>query len=89
MSCGLNLRSIIGNIKKLFPPKTGMRKMFCKIQGMLEVSKVHAASYLARLYGYSTNCPMSYKEISNFGAVKRNKKYSNQYIRLHLSLFVM
>ena len=26
MSCRLNLRSIIGNIKKLFLPKTGMQK---------------------------------------------------------------
>ena len=26
MSCRLNIRSIIGNIKKLFLPKTGMQK---------------------------------------------------------------
>ena len=44
---------MIANIKKTFPPKTGMQKSnFCKIQGMSEVSKVHAVWYLARLYEY-------------------------------------
>ena len=38
----------------------------------------------------STGCMTHYKAISNVRGVKRNKKYSNKYIRLHLrSLFVM
>ena len=32
---------MIGNIKKTFPPKTGMQKS--KIQGMSKMSKIHAA----------------------------------------------
>ena len=44
---------MIENIKRTFPPKIGMReKQFCKIQGMSEGSKVHAAWYPARLYKY-------------------------------------
>ena len=55
---------MIGNIKKTFPPKTGMReKQLCKIQGMSKGSKLYAACYVARLY-----------EISYVKGVKRNKK---------------
>ena len=44
----------------------------------MEVSKVHAACYLARLYKYYVK------------GAKRNKIIINQYIRLHLRhLFVM
>ena len=45
---------MIRNIKETFPPKTGKQQKcrkskFCKIQGMSEGSKVHAASYLANI----------------------------------------
>ena len=51
---------------------------FCKIQGMSEGSKVHAAWYPARLYKYYVKC------------VERNKIIINEYLRLHLRfLFVM
>ena len=58
-----------------------MRKSkFCKIQGMLEVLMVHTACYLARLYEYNTNCPMS--------KVSKEIKKLNHYIRLPFKKFI-
>ena len=53
-------------------------KQLCKIQGMVEVSKVHAAWYLDSWYKYYVK------------GVKRNKIIINKYFSLHLRLlFVM
>ena len=57
-------RPIIENIKKLFRQKLKCEKRkFCKIHGLSEVSKVHAACYIVNL---------AYKEISSVKGVKRN-----------------
>ena len=66
MSFRSTVRQMIGNIKKLFPPKTGTvcgKSKFCKIQDMSKGSKVHTACYVVRLY-----------EISYVKGVERNKK---------------
>ena len=78
--CKLDLRStvrsMIGNIKETFPPKLVCRKnKFCKIQGMLKGSKVHAACNVARLY-----------EISHVKGVERNKNRYNGLDLRHLFL---
>ena len=52
---------MIENIKRKFPPKTGLReKQLCKIKGMSKGSKLHAACCM--LHGIlqgSTKYPMS------------------------------
>ena len=58
---------MIGNIKETFPPKTGKWKSkFCKIQGMSDGLKQHAACSVAKLY-----------EISYVEGVERNKNTHN------------
>ena len=55
---------MIGNIKKTFPPKTGMsEKQLLQDPGYVEGVKLHAACYVARLY-----------KISYVKGVERNKK---------------
>ena len=73
---------MIGNIKEIFPPKTGLQeKQVLQDPGYVggvEGSMLHAAWYPATLYKY-------YVE-----GVERNKIIINEYLRLHLRLlFVM
>ena len=70
---------MIGNIKEIFPPKTGLReKQVLQDPGYVERGQnymLHPAWYLARFY------KMSYVE-----GVKRNKNTNNIVDLRHLSL---
>ena len=69
---------MIGNIKRKFPPKTGLREKQVLQDPGYPRSMLHAAWYAAMLYKY-------YVE-----GVERNKIIINEYLRLHLRLlFVM
>ena len=76
---------MIGNIKKTFPPKTGMwKKQVLQYPGYVRGVKGPCCMLHGILQG-CTNIIYYY-----FEGVKRNKIIINQYIRLYLrSLFVM